>query len=72
MSCAPQMVCEEPRSTWSHWGSEAALDQRVPALPSKAAEAGVPAFSVEDAVAGLSRAAVLVAQVVGGGVPEPP
>src|SRR5919204_433583 len=44
--------CVEPRSTWIHCGSENALDQRVPALPSTAAEAGVPAFSVEEAVAG--------------------
>jgi hypothetical protein len=42
-----------PRSTWSHWGSAAALDQRVPSLPSTAAEAGVPAFSVVEALAGL-------------------
>ena len=42
-----------PRSTCSHCGSEKALDQRVPVLPSTAAEAGVPAFSVDDAVAGL-------------------
>ncbi len=47
------MVAVAPRSTWSHCGSLNALDQRVPVLPSTAAEAGVPAFSVEDAVAGL-------------------
>ena len=43
----------QPRSTWSHWGSAAALDQRVPALPSTAADAGVPTFSEDEAVAGL-------------------
>src|SRR5258706_7871147 len=46
-------VARAPRSTCSHCGSLAALDQRVPALPSTAALAGVPAFSVDDAVAGL-------------------
>ncbi len=45
---------EAPRSTWSHCGSLKALAQRVPVVfPSKAAEAGVPAFSVEEAVAAL-------------------
>src|SRR6185312_14584036 len=48
-----QMDWEEPRSTSSHCGSEKALDQRVPVLPSTAAEAGVPAFSADDAVTGL-------------------
>src|SRR5882757_1745232 len=47
------MACEEPRSTCSHCGSATALDQRVPVLPSTAAEAGKLALSVEDAVAGL-------------------
>ena len=42
-----------PRSTWIHCGSLNADDHRVPVLPSTAAEAGVPAFSVEDAVAGF-------------------
>ena len=42
-----------PRSTCNHCGSENALDQRVPVLPSTAADAGVPAFSVDDAVAGF-------------------
>jgi hypothetical protein len=46
------MLAVAPRSTWIHWGSVNALDQRVPVLPSTAAEAGVPAFSVEEAVAG--------------------
>jgi hypothetical protein len=56
------MSWTEPRSTRSHWGSEAWLDQRVPVLPSKADAAGVPAFSVEDAVAGLPWAALAVEQ----------
>jgi len=43
------MDWEEPRSTSSHCGSEKALDQRVPVLPSTALEAGKLAFSVEDA-----------------------
>src|SRR5690349_2653429 len=47
------MVAVAPRSTWSHWGSLKALDQRVPVLPSTALEAGVPEFSVDEAVAGL-------------------
>ena len=34
-----------PRSTWSHCGSATALDQRVPALPSTAADAGKATFS---------------------------
>src|SRR6185437_16094288 len=46
------MEAVEPRSTWSHCGSENALDQRVPVLPSTAAEAGKDAFSSDDAVAG--------------------
>src|SRR5712691_4179546 len=45
-------VAVDPRSTCSHCGSENTLDQRVPVLPSVAAEAGVPAFSAEDAVVG--------------------
>ena len=47
------MVALAPRSTWIHCGSVKALDQRVPVLPSTAAEAGKVAFSVDDAVAGL-------------------
>src|SRR6266849_11063112 len=62
-----QMACDEPRSTWSHCGSENALDQRVPVLPSTALAAGVPAFSVEDAVAVLFRARLAVPHV-----PPPP
>src|SRR5258708_32823746 len=42
-----------PRSTASHCGSEKALAQRVPVLPSVALEAGVPGPSTEDAVVGL-------------------
>lgn len=37
------MSWDEPRSTLSHCGSEAWLDQRVESLPSNAADAGVPA-----------------------------
>src|SRR5436305_1265643 len=47
-----QMLCELPRSTSTHCGSLAALDQRVPVLPSTAADAGVPAFSMDDATTG--------------------
>src|SRR6185503_17686598 len=46
-------AADEPRSTCSHCGSENWLDQRVVALPSTAADAGVPAFSTDEAVAGL-------------------
>src|SRR5882757_5414757 len=57
----PQMVCDAPRSTCSHCGSVNRLDQRVPVLPSTAAEAGkLVAFSVEDAVAVLPCAALVV------------
>ena len=42
-----------PRSTSSHCGSLNALDQRVPVLPSTAADAGNDAFSTDDAVAVL-------------------
>src|SRR5262245_43277370 len=59
-SCPWQMDCEEPRSTWIHCGSLNALDQRVPVLPSTAAEAGKVAFSVDDAVAGRPCAALAV------------
>src|SRR6266566_493409 len=47
------IVSLAPRSIWSHCGSENVLDQRVVVLPSTALAAGVPAFSAEDAVAGL-------------------
>src|SRR5690348_2757298 len=42
-----------PRSTCTHCGSLNTLDHRVPAFPSTTADAGVPAPSLEDAVAGL-------------------
>src|SRR5580693_7232935 len=54
------MVWLEPRSTWSHCGSENALDQRVLVLPSTAADAGNDAFSSDDAVAGRVSAASVV------------
>src|ERR1035437_9515231 len=53
----------EPRSTSSHCGSEKALDQRVPRLPSTALDAGKPAFSSEEAVAVLFSARFVVPQV---------
>src|ERR1039457_1090165 len=62
----------EPRSTSSHCGSENALDQRVPRLPSTALEAGKPAFSSEEAVAVLFSARLVVPQLAaaaGGAVP---
>ena len=46
-----QIVWVDPRSTCSHCGSEYCEDQRVAALPSTADDAGVPAFSTDDAVA---------------------
>src|SRR5580704_3278775 len=55
-----QIVWLDPRSTCSHCGSENALDHRVLVLPSKAAEAGVPAFWMDDAVAGWLSAAAAV------------
>jgi hypothetical protein len=48
----PQMDWTDPRSTSSHCGSLNALDHLVPRFPSTAADAGVPPFSAEDAVAG--------------------
>jgi hypothetical protein len=45
-------VAVAPRSTRIHCGSENALDQRVPLLPSNALAAGVPPFSVDEAEAG--------------------
>ncbi len=56
------MLCDEPRSTSSHCGSENADDHRVPVLPSVAALARVPAFSVDDAVVGWFSAALVVPQ----------
>lgn len=58
-----------PRSTRTHWGSEAWLDQRVPGSPSKAAAAGVPAFSTEEAAAGLPCAALALSHEPPGVVP---
>src|SRR5947209_7633724 len=52
----------EPRSTSSHCGSENADDHRVPVFPSVAAAAGVPAFSVDDAVVAMFSAAFVVPQ----------
>src|SRR5258708_7240664 len=62
------MLCVEPRSTCSHCGSLAALDQRVPALPSTARFAVVPPFSMEDAVAVLFSATFVVPQAALAGV----
>src|ERR1035437_4045050 len=59
------MLMFDPRSTSSHCGSLAADDQRVPVLPSTAAEAGVPAFSIDDAVAVLLSATLVVPQPAG-------
>src|SRR4249920_2318309 len=47
------MATVAPRSIWIHCGSEKALAQRVPALPSTAFVAAVPPFSTEEAVTGL-------------------
>jgi hypothetical protein len=47
------MLWLAPRSTCSHCGSEKALDQRVPALPSTAIGAVKLPFSEDDAVAVL-------------------
>jgi hypothetical protein len=65
-----QTVAVPPRSTCSHCGSLNADDQRVLVLPSKAALAGVPAFSVEEAVAGWFSAALVVPQVAAPNVPK--
>src|ERR1700684_799849 len=61
------MLFDEPRSTSSHCGSENADDHLVPVLPSVASAAGVPAFSVDDAVVGWFSATLVVPQV-----PPPP
>src|SRR5579871_3707093 len=57
------MLCDEPRSTSSHCGSENALDHRVPVLPSTALPGGKVAFSVEEEVAVLLSAMLVVPQV---------
>src|SRR2546429_6647682 len=59
------MVAFAPRSTCNHCGSLKALDQRVPVLPSKAAADGVPAFSADEAVAGLPWDSSVVAAPAG-------
>src|SRR4029079_14260718 len=59
LSTTWQIDWVEPRSTCSHCGSAKALDQRVRVLPSTATEAGVPAFSVEEAVAIFPWAALV-------------
>src|ERR687896_2476717 len=69
LSTTWQIVAGPPRSTWSHCGSLKALDQRVPALPSTAAAAGVPAFSADEAVAGRFSAASDEPQAAGADVP---
>src|ERR687895_2090771 len=60
------MAAVTPRSTWSHCGSLNVLDQRVPVLPSTAADAGVPAFSTDDAVAGRPCDSSVAASASGG------
>src|SRR6266545_8182399 len=59
-----------PRSTCTHCGSLNWLDQRVPVLPSKAAAAGRPAFSTEEAVAGRPCAALAVPPPAPPSVPQ--
>src|SRR5688500_9851929 len=60
------MFMVEPRSTWIHCGSAARLDQRVPvALPSTARFGVVPAFSLEEEVATLLSATLVVPQPAG-------
>jgi hypothetical protein len=51
-------VTVTPKSICSHCGSLNAEDHREPVLPSTAALAGVPAFSVDEAVAVLPCAAL--------------
>ena len=53
----------EPRSTSSHCGSENALDQRVPVLPSVASWGGKLALCSDDAVVGWFSARSVVPQV---------
>src|SRR5258706_427409 len=59
------MPCGLPRSTSIHCGSLNALDHRVPVLPSTAAAAAVPAFSADEAVAGLFWDSSVVAALAG-------
>jgi hypothetical protein len=63
--------CAAPRSTDSHCGLANAEDQRVPVLPSTALVAGVPTFSVEDAVTAAPRDSSPVCGCPGG-CGEPP
>src|SRR5258706_7171471 len=56
------MLCVEPRSIWIHCGSLAALAQRVPPLPSTARLGVVPAFSLDEEVAVLFSAILVVPQ----------
>jgi hypothetical protein len=58
-------VAGAPRSTCIHCGSLNWLDHRVPELPSTAADAGVPAFSTDEAVAGLFWDSSVVAAAAG-------
>src|SRR5215471_5030688 len=61
------MFWVEPRSASSHCGSENALDQRVPVLPSVALAAGNEEFSSDDAVVGWCRARFVVPQLAASG-----
>ncbi len=63
VSTTRQMVRVLPRSTRSHCGSLAALAQRVPGLPSTAADAARPASWMDEAVAGLPCATLALPQV---------
>src|ERR1700733_2679724 len=65
------MFWDEPRSTSSHCGSENADDHLVPVLPSVASAAGVPAFSIEEAVVGWFSATFVVPQLPPVPVPPP-
>src|SRR5688572_18583414 len=57
------MLCVEPRSSWIHCGSPKALAQRVVvALPSTARLGVVLAFSLDEEVAGLLSAMLVVPQ----------
>ena len=62
----PLRAAFAPRSSCSHWGSLQAYDQRVDWSPSTAAEAGVPAFSTDDAVASEPTAMLVSAAVAPG------
>src|SRR5688572_29757986 len=60
-----QMFLVTPRSTWIHCGSANVEAQRVPvALPSTARFGVVPAFSLDDEVAGRLSARLVVLHVV--------